>query len=38
MVTCGNGIEHSAYPKLDNCFRDYAQRDARELATLLSGK
>ena len=28
-------VKHSANPKLDNCFRDYAQRNAKELADLL---
>lgn len=36
-ATCANGIWHSAYPKLDNCHADYAQRNARELANLLKG-
>ena len=31
-----NAIWHSAYPDLDNCYQDYAQRNAKELATLLS--
>lgn len=34
-MTCGNSTWHNANPKLDNCYRDYAQRDARELADLL---
>ena len=34
-TTCVNGIKHSAYPELDNCHRDYAQRNATELADLL---
>ena len=31
-----NAIEHSANPDLDNCYRDYAQQNARELAGLLT--
>ena len=27
--------KHSANSELDNCYRDYAQRNARELAELL---
>ena len=32
-----NASAHSAYSDLDNCYRDYAQRNASELADLLSG-
>lgn len=34
-VTCDNVIWHSANPELDNCYRDYAQQNATELADLL---
>lgn len=36
-VNCGNGILHTAHSDLDNCFRDYAQQNAKELADLLTG-
>ncbi len=29
---------HSADPFLHNCYRDYAQRNARELADLVGGQ
>lgn len=32
-----NARWHSAYPDLDNCYRDHAQRNASELADLLAG-
>jgi hypothetical protein len=35
-TTCESGIQHSASPGLDNCYRDYAQRNASELAELLN--
>jgi hypothetical protein len=31
-----DGSEHSAHSDLDNCYRDYAQRKARELADLVT--
>jgi hypothetical protein len=31
-----DGSEHSAHSDLDNCYRDYAQRKARELADLFT--
>jgi len=34
-ITCKNGIKHSAYPGLDNCYRDYAQQNAQDLADVL---
>ena len=36
-VSCGSTGKHSAQSNLDNCHRDYAQRNATELAGLLSG-
>ena len=33
-----SAAKHSANPRLDNCFRDYAQRSARELAELLRAR
>lgn len=34
-MTSEVGRKHSANLELDNCFRDHAQRNARELAELL---
>lgn len=37
VATCGNAFKHSACPELDNCYRSYAQQNAKELADLLKG-
>ena len=34
----GSAVKHSAYPDLDNCHGDFAQRNARELADLLRAR
>ena len=34
-LTCEDAAKHSAIPELDNCYRDYAQQNARELAAIL---
>lgn len=34
-VTGGVAVKHSANPKLDNCYRDYATTKATELSELL---
>jgi hypothetical protein len=36
-VTCVSRVQHSAWWRLDNCFRDQAVTNARQLADLLSG-
>jgi hypothetical protein len=34
--TCGNAGQRSAWPSVDNCWRDHAVTNARQLADLLS--
>jgi hypothetical protein len=36
-LTCVCPVQHSGRPSLDNCFRDQAVTNARQLAGLLSG-
>jgi hypothetical protein len=35
-MSCDDAGQHSAQPRLDNCFRDQAVTNARQLADLLS--
>jgi hypothetical protein len=35
-MTCGDAGQHSARSSLDNCFRDQAVTNARQLADLLT--
>ena len=36
-VTCAFPVQRSAWWRLDNCYRDQAVTNARQLADLLSG-
>jgi hypothetical protein len=36
-LTCGDAGQHSVRSSVDNCFRDQAVTNARQLADLLSG-
>ena len=37
VLTCVFPVQHGAWWRLDNCFRDQAVTNARQLADLLSG-